>query len=285
MSIAVVRTVAEIRSIVHTWKKEGLRVGLVPTMGYLHQGHLALVDHGLRFCDRIVMSIFVNPTQFGPNEDFDRYPRDEPRDREMAEEAGVSVLFCPHFDEMYPSGAETYVSLERLPQHLCGPLRPGHFRGVATICTKLFVATEPDVAIFGEKDYQQATIIRKMASDLLFPIQIETAPTVREPDGLAMSSRNVYLTAEERRRARCVVSALDVAEGCVRNGVSDVAQIRLQIAHLLDSAHFRVDYIAFVHPQTLENHESVTQPTVLAIAGFIGKTRLIDNRLLVPAHG
>lgn len=284
MNIPVLRTVGEIRNLVRSWKQDGLRVGLVPTMGYLHQGHLALVQHGLRFCDRIVMSIFVNPTQFGPNEDFDRYPRDEHGDRAKAEEAGVSALFCPYLNEMYPAGAETYVSLDRLPHHLCGPLRPGHFRGVATICTKLFVAVEPDVAVFGEKDYQQAVIIKRLALDLLLPTRIETAPIVRESDGLAMSSRNVYLAPDERRRALCIVQALDKAELSVKRGEYDVRKIRLQIMSLLNSANFQVDYVDFVHPDTLEKEESIGSPTIVAIAGFIGKTRLIDNRLLIPPN-
>ena len=273
----IVRTVSELRTIVRTWRREGLRIGLVPTMGYLHDGHLSLVDGIRPRVDRVILTIFVNPTQFGPGEDLDAYPRDEAGDLEKARTRAVDLVFIPGEGEMYPEGAETFVGLERLPNHLCGLPRPVHFGGVATIVAKLLVISEPHAAIFGEKDYQQLQVIRRMVRDLLMDVEILGGTTIREPDGLAMSSRNKYLTPRERAAAPAVRRSLLAARDAVEGGEVDVAKLLSGIRTTIEDAGGRVDYAAVVDPETLEDLEGIDGAAHAAVAAFFGKARLIDN--------
>ena len=279
----VVRTVAEVRALVRAWRSSGLRVGLVPTMGYLHEGHLSLVRTALERCDRVVASIFVNPTQFGPGEDLDRYPRDEVGDERKLRSAGTAALFIPSPAEMYPSGFQTFVSLEALPAHLCGLSRPVHFRGVATVCTKLFNIVQPDIAVFGEKDYQQLLVIRRLVRDLDLPVEVVGAPIVREPDGLAMSSRNAYLSPEQRRRAVVLVQSLDMAERRVAGGEADADALCADISRAIEANGGEVDYVQIVDPDTLDTVTRIEGPAQLTIAARFGATRLIDNRAVRTA--
>ena len=273
----VVRTVSALRATVRAWKQEGQRVGLVPTMGYLHDGHLSLVDALRSRVDRVILTLFVNPTQFGPGEDLDAYPRDEAGDLAKARSRGVDLVFIPSDEEMYPEGAETLVSLERLPNHLCGLGRPVHFGGVATIVAKLFIVASPDVAIFGEKDYQQLQVIRRMTRDLLLDIEILGGATIREPDGLAMSSRNKYLTPDARAAAPVIRRSLLAARDAVAAGTTDVPALLGGIRGAIEAAGGRVDYVAIVDPETLEDLETIDGAAHAAVAAFFGKARLIDN--------
>ena len=276
----VVRTVSELRTAVRAWRRNGDRIGLVPTMGYLHDGHLSLADLIRRRVDRVILTIFVNPTQFGPGEDLDAYPQDEAGDLDKARYRDVDLVFIPNDGEMYPAGAETFVNLGHLPQHLCGLSRPVHFAGVATIVTKLFVVTEPHVAIFGEKDFQQLQVIRRMARDLLMDIEILGGPTVREADGLAMSSRNRYLTPKERAAAPAVYHSLRAARAAVAAGAQDVSKLLDDIREAIIAAGGRVDYAAIVDPETLEDIDVIDGAAHVAVAAFFGGARLIDNLAL-----
>lgn len=276
-----VDTVRAVRGASRAAKGEGRRVALVPTMGCLHEGHLVLVRRARELADFVVVSIFVNPTQFGPGEDFDRYPRALERDRELLRAEGVEVIFAPPPGEMYPAGFQTFVTVERLSEPLCGARRPGHFRGVATVVAKLFCAVEPDVAVFGEKDYQQFQVIRRMVSDLDLPVAVEGVPTVREPDGLAMSSRNAYLSAEERRSALGLSRALARAQELVDAGEERPSALEAAARAVLEGAGLQIDYAEVRHPETLEPMESAAPRALLALAAFAGTTRLIDNRVLV----
>ncbi|MFH1532897.1 MAG: pantoate--beta-alanine ligase [Pseudomonadota bacterium] len=273
----VLRTVQGLRTTVRAWRREGLRIGLVPTMGYLHAGHLSLVDAIRPRVDRVILTLFVNPTQFGPGEDLDAYPRDEAGDLEKAQSRSVDLVFVPDDGEMYPEGAETFVGLARLPQHLCGLARPVHFGGVATIVAKLFVVSDPDVAIFGEKDYQQLQVIRRMARDLLMDIEILGGPTIREPDGLAMSSRNQYLTPAERAAAPVIRRSLLAAQDALAGGERDVARLLGGIRVTIEDVGGRVDYVAIVDPETLEDLAVIDGSAHAAVAAFFGRARLIDN--------
>lgn len=276
----IIRTVAAMQEWALLRRCEGKRVGLVPTMGFLHEGHLSLVETLKSHADLIVVSIFVNPIQFGPNEDFDRYPRDEERDLALLEKAGADVVFLPSVPDMYPAGFQTHVEVERLPQHLCGLHRPGHFRGVATVVLKLFHACIPHVAAFGSKDYQQLQVIRRMVQDLSLPIAIIEGPTVRESDGLALSSRNSFLSPDERQRATCLVQALRQAKAMVQAGETSATVVRHAMADILEKAGARVDYIALVNPFDLEELELIGDSAHAAIAAYMGRTRLIDNMRL-----
>jgi len=273
----IVRTVPALRAAVRAWRAGGLRVGLVPTMGYLHEGHLSLVDLARARADRVVLTLFVNPTQFGPGEDLAAYPRDEEGDLAKARGRGVDLAFLPGDGEMYPPAAETFVVLERLPRHLCGLSRPVHFQGVATIVTKLFVVAEPHVAVFGEKDWQQLQVIRRLTRDLLMDIEIVGGPVVREPGGLAMSSRNKYLTPGEREAACAIQRSLRAARDRVAAGETDPAALRREIRAAIEAAGGRVDYAAVVHPETLEDLVRVDGPAHGLAAAFFGRARLIDN--------
>lgn len=276
-----VDTVRGVRGASRAARAEGKRVALVPTMGCLHEGHLALVRRARELGDFVVVSIFVNPTQFGPGEDFDRYPRALERDCELLRGEGVDVVFAPPAGEMYPAGFQTTVTVGRLSEPLCGARRPGHFRGVATVVAKLFGAVEPDVAVFGEKDYQQLQVIRRMAADLDLPVVVEGVPTVREPDGLALSSRNAYLSAEERRSALGLSRALARARELVAAGEARPWVLEAAARAVLEDAGLRIDYAELRHPETLEPMESAAPRALLALAAFAGTTRLIDNGILV----
>lgn len=278
--MVTVEQVREVRNASRGARSRGGRVGLVPTMGYLHEGHLALVRRARELAEFVVVSIFVNPTQFGPNEDFERYPRDWERDSALCRGAGVDLVFAPPVEELYPDGAQTWVTVEDLAGPLCGAGRPGHFRGVATVVAKLFHAVEPDVAVFGEKDYQQLQVIRRMARDLLMPVRIEGVPTVREADGLALSSRNVYLKGEQRGQARALSRALARAQELVSAGEERADPILSAVRGLLQEAGVRVEYAELRHPETLVPVESVRPRALLALAASVGPTRLIDNRVL-----
>jgi pantoate--beta-alanine ligase len=259
----------------------GQTISLVPTMGFFHEGHLELMRVGKRHSDVLVISIFVNPIQFGPNEDYETYPRDTEGDLSKAREVGVDFAFVPSLKEMYPDGFQTKITVEKVTKHLCGISRPDHFDGVTTVVAKLFNITKPHVAIFGQKDYQQLTVISRMVEDLKMDIQIVGVPTVREPDGLAMSSRNSYLSPDERRSALCLKKSIDLAYDMVREGEKDVNNIKLAVEKLILGHPFtKLDYIILCHPVTLENTETIEGETLLALAVRVGKTRLIDNRLI-----
>ncbi|MHA2620963.1 MAG: pantoate--beta-alanine ligase [bacterium JZ-2024 1] len=282
----VVESIKEMRSIIRELRGEKKRIGLVPTMGYFHEGHLSLMRRARNDCDAVVVSIFVNPTQFGLFEDFERYPRDIPRDLDLAMREGVDFVFSPPVPEMYGPSYETIVCVSRTSQGLCGWARPGHFDGVATVVTKLFNVVQPDVAYFGAKDYQQSVVIRRMVEDLNLPVEIVVCPTVREPDGLAMSSRNTYLTAEERAQAPRIYGALLEAERAYRAGEKNASALRSLVRDLLEKPpSFRVDYVEIVHPDSLLPLKEIgTDGAVIAVAAFLGNTRLIDN-IIVTGQG
>jgi pantoate--beta-alanine ligase len=258
-------------------------IGFVPTMGALHEGHLSLVRAAKERCDAVVVSIFVNPTQFGPSEDFTRYPRTFERDCELLKNAAVDFLFAPSTEEMYPPGASTFVTVEGLSDRLDGRSRPGHFRGVATIVSKLFHLVQPDVAFFGQKDAAQVAVIRKMVRDQNFPVEIVACPIVREPDGLAMSSRNVYLTKEERKSALALSRSLQKVEQLFQNGNRNIEElISAGKQALAQEPSIKLDYFSIVNPGTLEDIRTLDQPALVAVAAYVGKTRLIDNITLEP---
>jgi pantoate--beta-alanine ligase len=275
----LVRTKTEVRDWVAAQRAAGRRVGLVPTMGYLHDGHLSLVDHARRSADVVAMSIFVNPLQFGPTEDLDRYPRDLERDLEMAASRGVELVFAPSAAEMYPEG-EPRVSIlpdEEIGGRLDGGARPGHFRGVLTVVAKLFGIFTPDVAVFGQKDLQQAVLIRRMAGDLDIPVRVEVAPIVRDADGLAMSSRNVYLSAEERTNALALSRALNRAQALFAAGERDAGVLRAALWTGISVDGVEPEYAEVVDPRTLAPVDRAADGVFCAVAARVGRTRLIDN--------
>ena len=264
-------------------KREGKRIGFVPTMGYLHEGHLSLARYARGENDIVVISIFVNPTQFGPREDYRRYPRDLKRDLRLAREEGVDIVFYPSVEEMYPTKYRTYVEVEELSNVLCGKSRPGHFRGVTTVCAKLFNIVLPDVAYFGQKDAQQAIIIKRMVRDLNFPLKIKVLPIVREKDGLALSSRNVYLSSEERKEATVLYRSLKIAEQMVKEGVKDSWKIKRRVRSMISRKETaKIDYVEIVSLEDLEPVTVIDKPALLALAVWFGKARLIDNTILKP---
>lgn len=270
-----------IRQAVVRARLAGKSVGLVPTMGALHEGHLSLLETARTECDLTVVTIFVNPTQFGPHEDFRQYPRDLDRDLAQLGRIGCDIVFAPTNEAMYPAGHTTSVDVGQLGQVFEGEFRPTHFRGVATVVLKLFQLAPADRAYFGRKDYQQTIVVRQMAADLNVPIEIRVCPTIRESDGLAMSSRNMYLSADERRRALSLSRSLRLAEQLVNEGQRDVATIRAQMQRENDAAGgVQVQYIAFVADGTLTPVERIDGPTTIALAANVGKTRLIDNILV-----
>ncbi|MCM8761258.1 MAG: pantoate--beta-alanine ligase [Candidatus Omnitrophica bacterium] len=259
-------------------RKEGKTIGFVPTMGYLHDGHMSLVKAAKKHTDFVVMSIFVNPIQFGPSEDFEKYPRDLKRDEELARAAGVDVIFYPSAKDMYPPGYSTYINVERLTDRLCGASRSGHFRGVTTVVAKLFNIVRPDVAYFGQKDAQQAIVIKKMVQDLNMDVEIKVMPIVRESDGLAMSSRNVYLSEDERKSALSIYEALRKAEGMVASGEIDSKKIIRAIKDVISQkASIKIDYVSIVDTKELEDLPEIKSEALIAVAAYVGKTRLIDN--------
>ncbi|MDK2926077.1 MAG: pantoate--beta-alanine ligase [Bacillota bacterium] len=277
--VEVLETSAAVRARVREERRAGKSIGLVPTMGYLHEGHLSLIRRARADCDFVVVSIFVNPLQFGPNEDYNVYPRDLKRDSALAAEAGADVIFHPTPEEMYPEGFQTHVEVEKLSQGLCGAFRPGHFRGVATVVTKLFNIVSPDKAYFGEKDAQQLAVIRRMVRDLNLDIEIVPMPIVRESDGLALSSRNTYLSPEERRAATVVYRSLLCGRDLIAAGERDGQRVRDAVRDTLESEPLvsRIDYVAVVDPDTLEEKTTLSGSVMLAVAAYIGKVRLIDN--------
>jgi pantoate--beta-alanine ligase len=279
MPLPIVRTVADLRSHVAAWKAEGLRLGLVPTMGALHEGHLSLVRLAGERANRVVASLFVNPTQFGPNEDFDAYPRDEARDAELLAQAGCSLLFSPGVAEMYPPGASTTVTVAGVSEPLDGAARPGHFAGVATVVAKLLLQCGPDVAVFGEKDYQQLQVIRRLVRDLDIPVEILGGPIVRAEDGLALSSRNAYLTPAERAVAPILSRTLSQAVSRLHGGAR-VAEVEAEALATLQAAGFaRVDYVEVRGAEGLARFGPgpVHGPARVLAAAMLGRTRLIDN--------
>jgi pantoate--beta-alanine ligase len=283
-TLPAVRTVAELRAVVNAWQAAGERVALVPTMGALHRGHLALVERGRALCRRVVTSLFVNPTQFGPNEDFSRYPRDEAADAALLAGAGCDLLYAPDVAEMYPAGFATTVIPGPIAERQCGPFRPGHFAGVATVVSKLLLQSQADVALFGEKDFQQLQVIRRVARDLDIPVAIEGVPTVRESDGLALSSRNVYLTPEQRAVAPALYRTLREMARRLEAG-EDVTAVTAGGLATLESAGFTaIDYLEVSDAETLVPLASSDRPGRILSAVWLGKTRLIDNISVVPRH-
>jgi pantoate--beta-alanine ligase len=272
---------AQMRQMAKDWRSQEHKIALVPTMGYFHEGHLSLMRYGREAADKLVVSLFVNPTQFGPNEDLARYPRDLERDAGMAREVGVDVVYTPPAETMYPPGYQTYVTVEELSRGLCGASRPSHFRGVATVVLKLLHQVQPHTAIFGEKDYQQLQVIRRLAADLNVPVEIVGRPIVREADGLAMSSRNTYLSPEERASALCLFRAIRAARELVLSGAKSRESIMEAVRGMITATpHTNIDYVALVHPDTLQEINTIENEARLALAVWVGKTRLIDNTLL-----
>jgi pantoate--beta-alanine ligase len=280
----VLRTVAELREELAAARRQGLRIGLVPTMGALHDGHLSLISHARKQCDLVVVSLFVNPAQFDERSDLERYPRDEARDRELAAATGADVLFAPSVEEVYPAGFATSVEVLGVSERLEGASRGAeHFRGVATIVAKLLGMVLPDAAYFGQKDAQQVVVIRRLVADLNLPVAIEALPTVREPDGLALSSRNALLSAAERERARSLSAALGAAERLAGEGERSAEALLASGREVLFGAGVELDYLALVDTDTLETVDLLERPALLAVAARIGQVRLIDNTILTPA--
>lgn len=281
MQLQIIESPEQMQQFALAARQRGERIALVPTMGYLHEGHASLMREGRRRADLLVVSIFVNPTQFGVGEDFEKYPRDMARDSALAAAAGVDVIFAPTAAAMYPHGYQTYVDAGPLTEPLCGASRPGHFRGVTTVVCKLFNIVQPDVALFGRKDYQQLAVIRQMAIDLNMPVEIAGMPIVREPDGLAMSSRNVYLSPAERGRALALKRALDAARTAFAAGERSVNALENLLKGVLSQEDgVEIDYAEIRDGMTLERSDFAVSGSLAAIAVRVGKTRLIDNCLL-----
>jgi pantoate--beta-alanine ligase len=280
----ILRSVAALRDELAPARREGLRIGLVPTMGALHEGHLSLIRHARKHCDVVVVSLFVNPAQFNESSDLDRYPRDEDSDRELADAAGADVLFAPSVEEVYPRGFATSVEVLGVSERLEGESRGAeHFRGVATVVTKLLCMALPDIAYFGQKDAQQVVVIRRLAADLNLPVRIEALPTVREPDGLAMSSRNALLSPTERERALALPAALGAAARLAESGERSAEALLAAGREALRDG-VSLDYLVLVDPETLEPVARLERPALLAIAVRVGQVRLIDNTTLQPAE-
>lgn len=276
----IITTVADMKAKVAEWKAEGLTIGLTPTMGALHEGHMSLMERARTECDRVVTSVFVNPIQFGPNEDYDAYPRDLERDAAIAESKGVDVVFHPSVEEMYPKFYNTYVEMETLTDTLCGAKRPGHFRGVCTVVNKLFNIVDPDKAFFGQKDAQQLAIIKRMVSDLNMRVKVFGCPIVREEDGLAKSSRNTYLSAEERAAALCLSRSIFKAQELIEGGERDANVVRSAVTEIIEAEPLsRIDYVEVVDLGDMQPVETLGEAGLVAIAVYIGNTRLIDNYL------
>lgn len=274
----IVSTVAEVKERVAAWKAAGLTIGLVPTMGSLHEGHMSLMDTARAACDKVVVSVFVNPLQFGPDEDYDNYPRDIVRDGAICDEHGVDVVFHPSPEEMYGPNYNTYVVMETLTDALCGASRPGHFRGVCTVVTKLFNIVEPDRAFFGQKDAQQLAIIKRMVADLNMNVRVTGCPIVREESGLAKSSRNAYLSPEEREAALVLSRAIFAGQQVVRDGERDATALKRLMTDIIEAEPAaRIDYIEVVDGETMQPIDQLGRSVLVAMAVYIGKTRLIDN--------
>jgi pantoate--beta-alanine ligase len=280
MSMDIINTIRDMQSYSESRRLKGQKIAFVPTMGCFHEGHMNLMREGRKLADTLVISIYVNPTQFGPGEDFERYPRDFDRDRAMAETLPVEAIYYPPNNEMYPAGYQTYVQLEQLPRNLCGISRPGHFRGVATVCAKLFNTVKPHWAIFGKKDFQQYAVIKRMVADLNMDLEVIGIPTTREPDGLAMSSRNVYLSKEERKSSLSLSHSLAMAKDMHAAGERDAGKIiRTVSSHIASQPYTKIDYIKICDANTLQDIAFIEGESVLAMAVYVGKTRLIDNHV------
>ncbi len=268
------------QSLAERLRQQG-RLGFVPTMGALHKGHLQLVQVARRRCDYVVVSIFVNPIQFGPNEDYRTYPRDFTRDQRLLKEVGTDVIFSPDVAEMYPVGYATCIEVKDLTRYLCGKSRPAHFRGVTTVVAKLFNIVKPHLAVFGQKDAQQAFVVKRMVTDLNFDVKILVVPTVREPDGLAMSSRNTYLTSDQRREATVLFRSLQLAENLIKNGERDAGRIKMAMRRLIkSSSQGKIDYIDVVDTEKLAPVKQIAGEVLVALAVYFGKARLIDNIII-----
>jgi len=282
-AIEVISSVKDMQQHSDRIRALGRTIAFVATMGYLHEGHLSLIRKGRELGDDLVVSIFVNPAQFAPGEDFEAYPRDPERDLALIEKEKADAIFFPDTQELYPEGFQTYVELEKLPKHLCGISRPIFFTGVATVVAKLFSIVKPHLAVFGEKDYQQLTIIRRMVQDLNFDITIIGQPTIREPDGLAMSSRNTYLSPAQRPAALSLFNALNNADARVKGGINDAEKIIKEAFDLITSyPDTTIDYISICDPETLDDVNTIETPVLMALAVKVGTTRLIDNMILKP---
>jgi len=279
--MTIIRSIGSMQRYAAQARREGKRIGFVPTMGYFHEGHLSLIRKARKECDTVVVSIFVNPTQFAPGEDFDSYPRDLSRDRKLAEAEGVDVIFYPSAGQMYPENYSTFVTEEELSKYLCGASRPGHFRGVTTVVLKLFNIIQPDIAYFGQKDAQQELIIKRMVKDLNLPVKIRTVTIARDRDGLALSSRNEYLSEIQRRDALELRKALLTAKNMIDSGERSCYKIRRKMRQMIESVpSVRVDYISICDAETLRDVEKAEGRLLIALAVFFGKTRLIDNILV-----
>jgi pantoate--beta-alanine ligase len=277
----LVRKISEMQGISDRLRREGKRIGFVPTMGYLHEGHISLVRKAKGLSDSVVVSIFVNPTQFGPGEDYERYPRNEERDRALLEAAGADFLFIPEVIDMYPSGYETFVEVTGVSKGLCGDFRPWHFKGVTTIVAKLFNMVKPHLAVFGEKDYQQLLVIKRMVENLNFDIEIIPGVTVREEDGIAMSSRNAYLSASERKKANILNQSLEKGKHLFESGERKVSAILKAVRENIESVEgIKVQYVEIRDAETLEKIEEIRRPAVIALAAIVGPVRLIDNMVI-----
>lgn len=272
----VLKKVDEVKKLSNQWRKEGKTVGLVPTMGYLHEGHMSLIERCRKENDKVIVSIFVNPAQFGENEDLDAYPKDFQKDKTLCEKAGADLIFNPDTDEMY-SNQRTYVNIDGLSDYLCGKSRPIHFRGVCTVVSKLFMITNPDNAYFGQKDAQQLAIIKKMVKDLNFDVNIVGCPIVREEDGLAKSSRNVYLNPEERKAALCLSKAITAGK-LLANSETDADKVKNEMIKIIETEPLaKIDYVEIVDNETMQPVSEIKDNTLAAMAVYIGKARLLDN--------
>ena len=276
-----VHSISEMQNISKALKSKGKKIGFVPTMGYLHQGHLSLINKSVKECDITVLSIYVNPSQFGPKEDFKKYPRDLKKDKSLAKKFGVDYLFAPEDRDMYPKGYQSWVQVNKIADVLCGASRPGHFKGVATVVLKLFNIILPDIAYFGQKDAQQAVVIKRMVQDLNIRVDVKVLPTVREPDGLALSSRNAYLKAQQRNAALALHQSLKKAELLILKGERNSEKIIKEMKRLIRAHKFvTIDYIAIVDAEDLSEKKTIKGRTLITLAVFIGKVRLIDNMLI-----
>lgn len=279
--LRVIKNITEMQEILFSVRTEGKIIGFVPTMGYLHEGHLSLVKEAKKDCDIIVMSIFVNPLQFGVGEDYDIYPRDLIRDKQSAEEAGVDYIFHPTATEMYPKNYSTFVNVENLTDVLCGAQRPGHFKGVTTVVLKLLNIIFPHRAYFGQKDAQQVIVIKRMVRDLNMPVKIITVPIKREDDGIAISSRNLYLTKEERKQATCLYKSLKLAEQMILQGENQAEEVKKEIENEINKNNLaKIDYVEIVNAESLDSVELIKGSILIALAVKFGKTRLIDNLMM-----
>ena len=277
----VAKTIESVRKLVKSARSRGEKIGLVPTMGALHIGHISLIERAVKECDFVVVSIFINPTQFGPTEDFDKYPRNFDADLKICKKAGIDVVFAPTVEQMYAARNLTWVNVEKLTEPLCGRFRPGHFRGVTTVCAKLFNIVAADVAYFGQKDAQQTLVIKRMVADLNIPLEIVVCPTVREPDGLAVSSRNQYLTDPQRKDAACIYKSLQKCRQMIDTGVTDTQKIINEMCKVINQVpSIEIEYLSIIDAETLQVVDHITGTILVAIAVRIGMVRLIDNILV-----